>query len=219
MLKCMIFIDIENFRITQQSYFTQIHKGCPKTDYEMFAKNLISTYFPDYYLSQTILFFPKPDDFLMNDEKRANRYLQLKSLAEHDYITTVQGRHVARPTKGHNYSDMDISKNQTYYVQEKGTDINLATHLLVKAYNNSYDIAIVVSGDTDYIPVYKTLKFLGKSVIVVGIHGQKLDPFKQWTDQQITLNSSFLKSCKKAVSDSNTQTEIADGVFLEEYEE
>ena len=33
--------------------------------------------------------------------------------------------------------------------EEKGSDVNLATHLLIDGFQNLYDLAIVISGDTD----------------------------------------------------------------------
>jgi len=38
--------------------------------------------------------------------------------------------------------------------------------------NNAYDVAFIVSGDTDYISLYHQLKALGKLVITVAVTGQ-----------------------------------------------
>jgi len=46
----------------------------------------------------------------------------------------------------------------------KGDDVYLANDLLVGAYENLYDVAILISGDEDFIPVVKTLKRLNKKV-------------------------------------------------------
>ncbi|MDO8563617.1 MAG: NYN domain-containing protein [Nanoarchaeota archaeon] len=40
----------------------------------------------------------------------------------------------------------------------KGDDIHLANDMLVGAYENKYDTAILVSGDEDFIPVVNTIK-------------------------------------------------------------
>ncbi len=34
-------------------------------------------------------------------------------------------------------------------MEEKGSDVNLAAHLLNDAWNNSFDVAAVISNDTD----------------------------------------------------------------------
>ncbi|MEK7624867.1 MAG: NYN domain-containing protein [Patescibacteria group bacterium] len=51
---------------------------------------------------------------------------------------------------------------------EKGVDVQLAVDLLVGAYDNTYDTAILLSSDTDLIPAVKKVKELGKSVEYIG---------------------------------------------------
>ena len=46
----------------------------------------------------------------------------------------------------------------------KGDDIYLANDMLVGAYENLYDTAILISGDEDFIPVVNTLKRLDKRI-------------------------------------------------------
>ena len=38
-----------------------------------------------------------------------------------------------------------------YYTEEKGSDVNLATQLLVDAYHDDYEIAVIVSNDSDLL--------------------------------------------------------------------
>ncbi|MEK6926087.1 MAG: NYN domain-containing protein [Nanoarchaeota archaeon] len=47
----------------------------------------------------------------------------------------------------------------------KGDDVYLATDLIKGAYENLYDIAIIVSGDADFIPAIKLVQKNGKMVI------------------------------------------------------
>lgn len=46
----------------------------------------------------------------------------------------------------------------------KGADVHLANDMLVGAYENLYDVAILISGDEDFVPVVKTLLKLHKRV-------------------------------------------------------
>jgi len=55
---------------------------------------------------------------------------------------------------------------------EKGVDVKIATDLLVGAYENLYDEAIVISSDTDLIPAMKKIKQLGKKVEYIGFGHQ-----------------------------------------------
>lgn len=59
-----------------------------------------------------------------------------------------------------------MNNNGKYH--EKGVDVQLAVDLLVGAYENTYDTAIILSSDTDLIPAVKKVKELGKSVEYIG---------------------------------------------------
>ena len=49
--------------------------------------------------------------------------------------------------------------------EEKGSDVNLATHLVSDAYENLFDVAVIVSNDSDLLaPVDIASKRLGKKV-------------------------------------------------------
>ncbi len=47
---------------------------------------------------------------------------------------------------------------------EKGIDILLATDMVSLAFRNAYDTAVLVSGDSDYVPVVEEIQALGKRV-------------------------------------------------------
>lgn len=51
---------------------------------------------------------------------------------------------------------------------EKGVDVQIATDMLIGAYENYYDTAILLSSDTDIIPAIKKIKFMGKGVEYIG---------------------------------------------------
>jgi len=51
---------------------------------------------------------------------------------------------------------------------EKGVDVKIAVDILVGAYENLYDVAILVSSDTDLIPAIEKARTLGKEVEYIG---------------------------------------------------
>jgi uncharacterized LabA/DUF88 family protein len=61
-----------------------------------------------------------------------------------------------------------MNNNGSYH--EKGVDVKIAVDLLVGAYENIYDTAILISSDTDLIPVIKKIKHLGKEVDISDSH-------------------------------------------------
>lgn len=55
-------------------------------------------------------------------------------------------------------------------VYQKGTDVLLAIDLVHLAHIKAYDIAIVLSGDTDLVEAVKLVKSLGKTVVIISYH-------------------------------------------------
>ena len=55
------------------------------------------------------------------------------------------------------YEDKITGQIHSYYV-EKMTDVNIATQLLLDAFNNKCDIAYVVSGDSDLLPAFEAIR-------------------------------------------------------------
>jgi len=58
---------------------------------------------------------------------------------------------------------MPLKRTPEGYI-EKGVDILLATDMVSLAFRNAYDTAILVSGDSDYVPVVEEIQQLGKRV-------------------------------------------------------
>ncbi|MDI9348414.1 MAG: NYN domain-containing protein [Candidatus Symbiobacter sp.] len=52
--------------------------------------------------------------------------------------------------------------------EEKGTDVNLASHLLHDGWQDNYDIALVMSQDTDFVLPLKLVKADLKKIIILG---------------------------------------------------
>jgi len=58
---------------------------------------------------------------------------------------------------------MPLKKTPEGYI-EKGIDILIATDMVSLAFKNAYDTAILVSGDSDFVPVVEKIQELGKRV-------------------------------------------------------
>ena len=62
-------------------------------------------------------------------------------------------------------------KARVWETQEKGSDVNLATYLLLDAFRDDFDLALVITYDTDLIePIRVVRKVFGKTVGVVNPH-------------------------------------------------
>jgi uncharacterized LabA/DUF88 family protein len=198
----MVFIDYENFNMArQQYYFADAKKNgtnyyLPRLDLTILPKVLVESLSQNHLLIKTFLFAPKPDDFLMLDAGRKKTYDWLCGMKNKDFFTVVEGRHVSRPAKNTLPGDMDINDRASYYVEEKGTDANITAHLITKAFLNAYDTAVILSGDTDYLPTLDILNTMGKTVIMTGVKGQNLGAFREHSDKQIILDDCFFKKCE-----------------------
>jgi len=55
-------------------------------------------------------------------------------------------------------------KDGNYVFDVKGDDVHLAVDLVSGAYEDLYDVAIIVSGDEDFVPAIKKAQKLGKKI-------------------------------------------------------
>ena len=195
MLRGMIFIDHLNFNIALMDlYRTQLGKPSPKLDYNKLFPAIVGTVNNVDFL-KAYIFIPKPDEFLMKDNKLKKYYEWASDLKNSPYTDVIEGRYISRPIGNQTGDNMDINDTSTYYKVEKGTDINLAIHALSKAFFNSYDVGFFVSADTDYITVYEMLKRIGKIVVQVSVKGQYSYKIKPYVDKQIILSEDLFEKC------------------------
>lgn len=182
-------MDHMNFNIAVSDYYSNsFEKKAPDLDYNTIFRGIVSKV-PNANYTKSFIFAPEPDSFLMNDKRLHGYYKWVQGMKNAKYLDVVTGRYIARPVDPS--VPMDINNRGTYYKVEKGTDINLAIHAITKAYNNAYDIAFVLSADTDYISLYRQLKSIGKMVVVVAVKGQSLGKIIPEVDDYIMLDDSF----------------------------
>ena len=74
-------------------------------------------------------------------------------------------------------------------VIEKGIDVRIAVDMLQMAYKNIYDVAILVSGDADYVPAIEAVKDVGKHVKLACMKKSRSIALANSVDQVIDLDS------------------------------
>jgi len=74
---------------------------------------------------------------------------------------------------------------------EKGIDIMLATDLLYFAWNDFYDVAVLVSGDADFAYALQAVKNMGKHVEVAYFESGVSKDLLNVADNRHLLNRSF----------------------------
>lgn len=80
-------------------------------------------------------------------------------------------------------------------VIEKGVDIYLAVDMLKYAYNNVYDIAILISSDGDFAEAVNAVKELGKHVEYAHFATGKSKHLMDCCDKSTLLTAEILATC------------------------
>jgi len=136
--------------------------------------------FPAYEISRIRYFtapvHPSPDD----PNKPVRQQTYLRALRTLPLLTVHLGRFAIRARRRRladprsfdpPYTPIYTDPIKTVGViqeEEKGSDVNLASYLLIDGFNDEYDVAIVVSNDSDLAePIRLTREKLGRQVILL----------------------------------------------------
>jgi uncharacterized LabA/DUF88 family protein len=125
---------------------------------------------------QLIRYFTAPVSGKLDPSQpiRQQRYLQalrtLPNVTIHlgNFLTKPKIRPLVKPVPG------GPTHVQIYNTEEKGSDVNLATYLIHDAWRNLFDVAVVLSQDTDLVePVRIVRDEIKKDIGVVCLDGGK----------------------------------------------
>ena len=78
---------------------------------------------------------------------------------------------------------------------EKGIDIKIAIDMLTHGQGHIYDVAILVSGDTDFADAIYAVKELGRHVEVALFPSSASERLREAADHTITIDHAFLSGC------------------------
>ncbi len=81
--------------------------------------------------------------------------------------------------------------------EEKGSDVNLAVHLVSDGYKGSYDVAVVISNDSDLSEAVRIVRHdLGLVVGVVNPHKRASAELNQYASFRKTVRRSAVARCQ-----------------------
>jgi uncharacterized LabA/DUF88 family protein len=89
-----------------------------------------------------------------------------------------------------------IMKTDSDY-KEKGTDVKIATDLIIGAVDDIYDTAILVSSDTDLIPAVKYIKYRKRKLEYVGFSHNPSLGMQKYADLSILLTPKDIENFKE----------------------
>ena len=89
-------------------------------------------------------------------------------------------------------ADVPIQFVQIINTEEKGSDVDTAVHLVNDAWSNHFDVALVLSQDTDLIePLRMVSRGVGKPVGLIWLDGRR-------PDKGMANAASFVQHCGHA---------------------
>lgn len=173
-----IFVDGTNF------YLSRLNDGIPyRVDLNLLANQLSRGY---YFAKLRYYTSPMPHS---RSEAYRRQQKFFDELRRSRRIELVLGRHEPR-------WDAD---GRRYHV-EKETDVNLAVDMVAGAYEDRYDVAMLVAGDTDYVRAIHAVQARGKPVIWCHLPGQRhTDELAQVCQEKRELTEKFLRTCTLGV--------------------
>ena len=84
--------------------------------------------------------------------------------------------------------------------REKQVDVYLATQVVALAYENAYDIAMIISGDEDYVPAIEIVQQKGKIVMAVSSSALLSDVLRKKADRVLLIDNRGDLNCDNFLS-------------------
>lgn len=115
----------------------------------------------------------------------------LRALRTIPCLTIHFGQFRTRPTRLPLHGKVPVQLVWVDRTEEKGSDVNLASHLLLDGFKKLYETAVVVSNDSDLeTPVRMVRKDLGFSIGILNPHSTHSSSLRQW--------ATFVKRIRQA---------------------
>ena len=81
--------------------------------------------------------------------------------------------------------------------EEKGSDVNLAVHMLNDAWRNDFDVAVVLSNDSDLAEPMRMVREMGKTVGLLTPEGRRLSKeLKQYASFMRPVRIGAIRRCQ-----------------------
>jgi len=132
-----------------------------------------------------IFYYNAPLDYNSNHDKYSKQQQFFDKVKNTEKVKLILSRLQKRKIKG----------TDKYYYVVKGDDIHIAVDMVKGAYESTFDVAILVSGDGDFIPAVEVVQEKGKSVENAYFKRSLSWHLKQECDKSISLTKELLDNC------------------------
>jgi uncharacterized LabA/DUF88 family protein len=170
-------------------YFGMVEAGllhCKWLDIHAFAVNLKNS-------SQTlnkVKYFTSRVNNNIEKQKRQSTFLDANSLSDNVEIIYGQFRSEKANCK--------TCGNDWFESKEKMTDVNISTHLMNDAYKDNFDVAIIVTGDSDIVPPIRFVRdlFPSKEIRVAFPPNRESNELKKVAHGSFTIGKMKLETAQ-----------------------
>ena len=122
---------------------------------------------------------------------------QQKARFERAYFDRLRESHAVDLVLGRHEFSGEYDRQGRKRYTEKHTDVNVAILMMEGACEDRYDTAVIISGDTDMVPVMRRVRERGKRVAWCHFPWQEtLADLRYVSDEQLELREQMLRTMK-----------------------
>lgn len=178
----MLFVDGENLTIRGQKF----------AEHEALRLDA-----GDFYEPGIFLWLPRSDP-LTYMSATASAHLRRRAIRAH-YYTSVAGDDdrlsEIRTRLWERGFQPEVFKKQAKEEKAKGVDIALTKDMLSHAFMDNFDVAVLIAGDGDYVPLVNAVQRLGKLVYVSFFSSEGLNPQLRLASDTFFSMDDVFRSC------------------------
>lgn len=165
----MLFVDAQNLTNSASNYEPGMRVDCIELK-KLLSEgyDLIRAYWFDSYPTEEQIARAEADDDLPNLSNKSGFFYKLD----------MNGYRV----------DADPLRWRDGQLMEKGADIKLATEMIAQGFNDSYEVATVVTGDADFERSIRYAQNQGKIVRIASFENSISNQFKKLADEYVSLD-------------------------------
>jgi uncharacterized LabA/DUF88 family protein len=179
--------------------FNLYHRALRNTPYKWLDLGKLCTFLlPEYEIARiryfTAMVDPRPDD----PQQQQRQQIYIRALTTIPNMTVTYGlfktRRVWLPRANRKPGEERFI--EVLRTDEKGSDVNLATALLADGFRDEYDVAVVVSNDSDLVRPIQVVREELKKVVGVVITDAKTVKSALPADFHKRISAGVLTSCQ-----------------------
>lgn len=169
--RVMLFVDNGNLWGSLSSHYSKIGKPKEKVDYDKLAGSLCArarailaeeVTYEGTYLYGSLPPGEVPGRAPLSQQEREGRERQYRFF---DRMKFIRGFIVRVSDRRRRWMECEHCRRRIDYTIEKGVDSNIVADILSLAWEDAYDVAIILSDDADLVPAAEFLPRKGKKVI------------------------------------------------------